>query len=284
MTDRQLLEQVSLDSVEAVMNDALSVSTLHALQNSARLRARVRYLLAHIAALGHPFRAEPLLERTAVRPLLGFIRQHDESFGSALKDIAAGPQDEGHAVISSARLHGDVYRLPWLTEDWVFGEAAQEQLLDVLTNVKDSGKAVLADGEHIIAASRELPVAAGRAASAGVAGQPIDEVHQEFVCLNIALAGGSGVEGNEQHSAYKDEDLAVFMAVCVRGRHWVYALPGQARRHPNAARMLVSINTFGLLREFEVEKERRVRFFLSAWRESNDQRDPRHGGSQLEKR
>ena len=264
LPDRQLLEQEGLASVAAVMQAARSIRTIFALSRNAYLRARIRYLLASIAATAARPRdtVDLLLSRSGVKSLLGFVRENASGFGDEIKYITEGPDGPRCAAMSSARLYGDVYRTEWLAKGWVGADKAAQELQAISPGSDSRRGPPLGDGEHLVLASPEIPVTAGRAPSAGAGRRLGDDIPQEFIYFNIdvtheeRLLAGYG---------YGDEDIALFMAIFMHDQWAVYPLPGQVRQYPITARVLVSLNALGLLQQLSEEGNPKMRLFLSAW-------------------
>ena len=270
LADRQLLEQESAVAVRAVMQDARSSDTIRALDGSDHLSARVRYLLAGIAAgaAGRPRKiVDRLLSDYHVKSWLEFVQESNPVLGGELMRIAEGPDGPGRAAMSSARLDGDVYRTGWLSEGWVGADSAVEAL-QAVCRASDSRRRTLlglGDGEHLVLASPEISVKRGAAPSAG-AGRVKGDDSQEFIYFNIDGSKGEDAKPGDESflTAYEDEEIAVLMAVSV-GNGWaVYPLPGRVRQHPRTTRVLVSLNAFGLLQRLEGNSM--IRLFLSGWK------------------
>jgi hypothetical protein len=139
------------------MQAAHTLRTVIALQESSYLRSRLQYLLASLAAHCPD---EQLLQRSEVRGVLNFLANHDQQLCSRLNEVLDGPKSLRSAIITSARIGGDVYRAPQTTAAWEEGSAALAWFNQVLETDQSLG-----DDEDVILASPQIRINAGLAPS-----------------------------------------------------------------------------------------------------------------------
>jgi hypothetical protein len=259
-------EQAGVAVVAAVMRDTQTLQMILALQESAYLRSRFRYLLAGLSAL-EP--ADDVLNRAGIRTLLDFIGGKDEHLSDRLRRALDGAEERGGAVTTSARIGGDIYRAPDTTAKWLEGEAARNTIADILTSGQSG--VTLGDNEDVILASPSIKITPGSAPSNAPPGtQDRARVAQEFMYVNLKIPNWRQNDrlycmADVSH-LYAEEDIAILMAVrpSTKGPWSVHALPGGIGLRES--RTLIRLNAWGLLEQLSLAPEPEIRVFLSGWR------------------
>jgi hypothetical protein len=217
----------ALRVVEAARNE----DTIIALQESAYLRARLRYLLKGLTTAAHSStEIDNLASTSDLRSTLTYIDSYltmrSSTTSSAMEPLGtflswgSTPLDR-KALVISARVGGDLFRLPHRTELWDIQPEADEKLLSALRtsdliapetlevtgHVPPGGTSpgrTLGEGQSILLASPLLPVRRGQSASSRT-GSSVDE----FIHFAIPLDGPSA----DQIRGRKDEDLTAVVAL-----------------------------------------------------------------------
>jgi hypothetical protein len=256
------VDQPGFDAVADVVADACTVETIIALQESAYLRSRFHYLFALLSTLNAP---KLSLEQVNLPKLLEFLRAQFPSFGTRLQELERGATNDGLSVISSARIGGDIFRLPCVTDSWSHGDQSRNDFRATL-----GSKLLLGGNERILSASPWMEVTQGTAPSSAA---PADSgrlpMIQEFVYINHknknrfdTPSGPVCLDGNVK---YREEDLAVFLGLRTSPNEGADVIPlvGDVCLRPD--RMLIRLNAWALFEELYKAKKLEVRIFVSGW-------------------
>jgi hypothetical protein len=245
-----------------VLADARTLETIIALQESSYLRSRFHYLVAMLAALDAP---KDSLEQVKLPLLLQFLEEQFASFHTRLQQIEQGATQEGTAVISSARIGGDIFRLPVVTAPWFEGEQSRKAFDEAL-----SGNVTLGSNEIIVLGSPWMKVTRGIAESNAVpGGQDRASLIQEFVYLNLKnknrLCTPDGPVCTDGSLQFREEDLALFVAARTGPTNKATVLPLAGDVYLKPERMLIRINAWALFEELSSTEKPEVQLFVSGW-------------------
>jgi hypothetical protein len=255
-------QQLGVSRVAEVMRDAHTPHTVIALQESSYLRSRLHYLLASLAAHCPD---EQVLRRAEIRGVLTFLSDNDQQLSSRLSQVLDGPKLSKSAIITSARIGGDVYRAPQMTVAWEEGSAALALFNEVLGTNQSLG-----DNEDIILASPQITINSGLAPSNARTDHRRMQLAQEFMSINLNIP--TLLDENKAwclknpNSPYQEEDLAIFMAVRPSsGGPWsVHPLPADIRLRQSRA--LIRLNAWGLLDQLSSDQSGTIRLFIAGWK------------------
>ena len=181
-------QQQGLDDARQVIRDAINYQTATALQESAQLRARMKYLFGNIffaASSANDFGT--LLAYLGLEEFFAYL----ESSGVSMhlpESPDVSRKTEVFATTTSAHVGGDFFRVPDSNEPWAAGQEANDILLDALQavppapNLRDR-KLSLGAGQEVLLASPPMPINYGVAPSSGLEGTP----RHEFAHFSITL-------------------------------------------------------------------------------------------------
>ncbi len=196
----ELEGQPGLPDARAVMVDGCrGQDTQTRLEESAYLRARLRYLCAALGASARPGYLDAAKETLALDELLeylgGYLGIDDILFPESTLTIAA-------------HLKGDSFRLPFSTGNWMDADAAQTRFDEVLKALAGVGQqARLGPGQKVLFASPEHYIELGISSSSHAGS---DWLH-EFVHFALPLIP----DISSQVSPYLPDGLAVLASFCV---------------------------------------------------------------------
>lgn len=259
---RVRVDQPGFNEVEHVLADACTTETIIALQESAYLRSRFHYLSALLSTLNAPKHS---LQQIQLPTLLDFLKKQFPSFAARLEEIQNSATTEGASVISSARIGGDIFRLPVVTGAWSHGDQARCDFRATL----HGNRMLLGGNERILSASPWMTVTKGAAPSSVVSGSNGVLLIQEFLYINhknknrfAASSGPVCLDGNVE---YREEDLALFLALRVSPdkRPSILPLAGDVCLKPD--RMLIRLNVWALFEELSKADDPEVQIFVSGW-------------------
>jgi hypothetical protein len=256
------LEEPGFSWVAQVLAEARTLETIIALQESSYLRSRFHYLIAMLLTLDAP---KLLLEQVKLPELLQFIEMQFSSFRNRLQELERGATQEGAAVISSARIGGDIFRLPVVVDSWEDGEKSRKEFLATL-----DGNVTLGGNEIVILASPWMKITGGIAESSALPGaRDRARLVQEFVYINLknknrftTPSGSVCLDGNLQ---FREEDLALFLAVRTSPNKQSNIFPFVGDVYLKPERMLIRINAWALFEELSSTEQPEVRIFVSGW-------------------
>ncbi|MGY3347207.1 MULTISPECIES: hypothetical protein [unclassified Bradyrhizobium] len=255
-------DQPGFGTVAQVLTDARTLETIISLQESSYLRARFHYLVAMLATLDAP---KDSLEQVKLPLLLQFLEEQFPSFRTRLQQIEQGATQEGAAVISSARIGGDFFRLPVLAAPWSQGEQSRTAFEKAL-----SENVTLGGNEIVVLGSPWMKVTRGIAESnASSGGQDRASLIQEFVYFNLKnqnrLSTPDGPVCTDGSLHFRAEDLTLFLALrtCHNNKSTVLPLAGDVYLKPE--RMLIRINAWALFEELSSAEQPEVQLFVSGW-------------------
>jgi hypothetical protein len=255
-------QQPGVSHVAEAMRDAHTLHTVIALQESSCLRSRLRYLLASLAAHGPD---EQLLQGAELRGILNFLAAHDQQLSSRLFEVLDGPESPKTAIVTSARIGGDLYRAPQITVGWKEDSAALALFNQVLGPDKSLG-----DNEDVILASPAITINSGLAPSnSSSTDRRRMQLAQEFMNINLNIPTElekAAWRLKNPNSPYKEEDLAVFMAVrpSSAGPWSVHPLPADIRLRQSRA--LIRLNAWGLLDHLLSDRTGTIQLFIAGWK------------------
>ena len=242
---------------QSVIRDAKHIETLMALQESAYLRSRLRYLLKVLCTSGPLHSALLLMEVSGLEQLLKYI---DEGLGLGTSTSMAsyamfGREDDKKVVVGSARLGGDIFRLQHFTDAWKTGESASEAWKQALHNkpiesIRDAGRLsdrVLDPAQEILLASPTISIHPGKSASS----YQTEMYPMEFIHFGLLVNNAQNIVG--QRSEEDITTLLVFSAVkddqkytSVLALPTVCTLPNTASEQSTDERLLVRVNAGGV--------------------------------------
>lgn len=202
----------------AVIHDAQRDASVAALQESAYLRVRLRYLLKGLVVAART-QAEwnALLDLSGLRVLLQYLDDYCATRGGEPTGETQGFLDQTRltatrVLVSSGRIGGDLYRLPHHTEAWATGSTAQMTLNTLLRHqaiepVSQAKRRSLGEGQKVLLASPPLPLRPGVASSSRLNQTIVDE----FIHFAVPISGPATLLRN-----YQGRDLAAVLTLTTR--------------------------------------------------------------------
>jgi hypothetical protein len=127
----------------------------------------------------------------------------------------------------------------------------------------------LGDNEDVILASPQITISSGLAPSNSRADRRRMQLAQEFMNINLNIPTepeNAAWRLKNPNSPYREEDLAVFMAVrpSFDGPWSVHPLPADIRLRQSRA--LIRLNAWGLLDQLSSDRNGTIQLFIAGWK------------------
>ena len=206
----QIAQQPGIPIIREIFQSASNVKTVIALQQSAYLRSRFFYLLAN-AIVAAPSRdaVNLLFEDCGLNAMLEYFRRSDHNL---IMHLNSTTLQNKFAIVSSARLGGDIFRTADHTTEWETGPIAVQQANQIFSRLAafSSNPSILpswAPGFRVLFCSPDISINSGAAtcfeAAPGVA-------NGEF--LHFALYIDTAKTPLHDHD-FEEDDLTAILAV-----------------------------------------------------------------------
>ncbi|WP_271893326.1 hypothetical protein [Candidatus Phyllobacterium onerii] len=260
LDSEQMKTQPGLADVKAVFEDAQNLQTLAALQESAYLRSRFGYLYGNVLAAA---RSQEVLDIVLNEFGLGnTINRYWAFLGNLV--LLGWPDSIPHALVSSARLGGDIYRMGQTTQAWhdeqdarsIFLGLTKDEIEFELGNLTEAERtarqAFLPQRQRVLFASPGMRVIPGISSSSQIQLDSSISTSAEF--LHFALI----VSNDILISNLDETDLSAILAVRpVNETRWIFlAVPTTVTMHPfrdklgvSTVRLMIRMNCLDILRQ-----------------------------------
>jgi hypothetical protein len=228
----EMLNEDDVGEVHDVCVASQTSVTLGHLQESASLRARLRYLLKGLqAATTHTSQLRVLLQKTGVQAFLTWLDAQFRFYPDGEPELTASFSQEvstpvNAATLVSGRLNGDLFRLPSRTGPWVDSEAGTPLLREFFNNshiAPTTEPDRLDDGQELLLTSPQLSLTAGRCESNRDKG---------YINEHIGFVYRAAQWQTTPLKRFSDENLSLLLGVSDGSERFLLSPPSACVSHP----------------------------------------------------